>query len=429
MFPVRLIDTIIYLTMFASLIAAYPPKRNKRTCYLSVLPFTAAGIGLTLLEEKLPMGNTVVYLALFVLLGSVFGALFLSGRFTERLILLLMFICTFELCNGIMMYLEHYIQGAGVYFWRWKLFAVPFGMLGAYVVCRFALHPRHGLPWFCWLPIMIIAVLSIAQHLLPLIVIENAMTEEWLRYRALCSFLELSILYLAYFVCSRMSKYYETHLQLAVNQKMIDSQSQLVQESMRLNRELHRQRHEYKHTLAAAQALLDGKEYDQLAKLLQEQVASAPKSEDAIRSGNAVADAVLNQKASEAKSLHIPFAADVCLSPDLPLSNAELVSLLANLLDNALEASKAVEDPGIHVHIFPTRCYLCFSVRNRADCASIDGEDLQTTKSNREAHGFGLDLIRDIARAHQGVAQFTPRPDGEFVADVTIFLGNTTAPK
>ena len=38
-------------------------------------------------------------------------------------------------------------------------------------------------------------------------------------------------------------------------------------------------------------------------------------------------------------------------------------------------------------------------------------------------------LIRDIAKAHQGVAQFTPQPNGEFVADVTIFLGNTTSPR
>ncbi len=429
MLAVRLIDTVIYLTMLLSLIAAYPPKRNQRICYLCVLPFAVAGVGLTILEELLPAGNTLVYLALFVIVGALFGALFLSGRFPERLILLLMFVCTFELCNGFMMFLEHSIRGAGIVFWRWKLMGVPFVMLGGYAVYRFALHPRHGLPWFCWLPIMIIAVLCMAEHLLPLVAIENAMTDEWMRFRALCSILELCILYLAYFFCSRMSRFYENSLQLAINQKIFDSQSQLVQESMRLNRELRKQRHEYNHTLTAALSLLNRKEYGQLASLLQEQAASGSEPGSVIRSGNAVADAVLNQKASEAKSLHIPFETDVCLSPDLPLSNAELISLLANLLDNALEASQRVKDPFISVHIFPTRCYLCFSVRNRADCEQMNGEDLQTTKSNREAHGFGLELIRDIAKAHQGLAQFTPHPDGEFVADVTIFLGNTTSPK
>ena len=246
-----------------------------------------------------------------------------------------------------------------------------------------------------------------------------------MRYRAICSALHLFILYLSFFGYSRITRYYETHLQLAMNQKIFDSQSQLVQESMRLNRELHKQRHEYNHTLAAAQALLERQEYSQLADLLQEQVDAEVQSEDVIHSGNPIADVVLNQKASEAKRLHIPFEADVCLSPDIPLSSAELVSLLANLLDNALEASKTVENPSISVRIYPTRCYLCFSIRNRADCSQLDQNDLHTTKANRDAHGFGLDLIRDIAKAHQGVAQFTPTEDGVFAADVTIFLGNT----
>lgn len=427
MLRIRLIDTVIYLTMFLCLTAAYPPRRNKRRCFLAIVPFTAVSIGLTMLEELLPAGNTLVYLALFVLMGSLFGALFLSGRFIERLILLLMFTCTFEFFNGITIYLDLRLFGASTYYWR--LVDVPFMMLGGYAAYRFALHPRRGLPWFCWLPIIITALLSMAQHILRPASREIMHSAEWLSYRALCSLLHLLILYLSFFICSRMTKYYETYLQLAVNQKIIDSQSQLAQESMRLNRELRRQRHEYNHTLTAAQALLRRQEYDRLAELLRNQADAEATHEDTVRSGNPVADAVLNQKAAEARRLGIPFEADVCLSPDLPLSSAELVSLLANLLDNALEASKTVDAPRISVHIYPTRCYLCFSVRNRADCSHLDGDDLHTTKANREAHGFGLDLIREIARAHQGMAQFTPSADGIFVADVTVFLGDGTPGK
>ena len=427
MLRIRLIDTVIYLTMFLCLAAAYPPRRNKGLCFLAILPFTAASIGMTVLEELLPAGNMLVYLALFVLMGSLFGALFLSGRFIERLILLLMFTCTFEFFNGITLYLDLRLFGSSTYYWR--LFDIPLMMLGGYAAYRFALHPRRGLPWFCWLPIIITALLSMAQHLLRPASREILQSAEWLSYRALCSLLHLLILYLSFFICSRMTKYYETYLQLAVNQKIIDSQSELVQESMRLNRELRRQRHEYSHTLTAAQTLLRQQEYDRLAELLRSQADAEASCGEVIHSGNPVADAVLNQKASEAKRQGIPFKADVCLSPDLPLSSAELVSLLANLLDNALEASKAVDAPEIAVHIYPTRCYLCFSVRNRADCSHLDGDNLQTTKANREAHGFGLDLIREIARTHQGMAQFTPSADGVFVADVTVFLGDGTPGK
>ena len=151
MLRIRLIDTVIYLTMFLCLAAAYPPRRNKGLCFLGILLFTAASIGMTVLKELLPAGNMLVYLALFVLMGSLFGALFLCGRFIEWLILLLMFTCTFEFFNGITLYLDLRLFGSSTYYWR--LFDIPFMMLGGYAAYRFALHPRRGLPWFCWLPI------------------------------------------------------------------------------------------------------------------------------------------------------------------------------------------------------------------------------------------------------------------------------------
>ena len=47
MLRIRLIDTVIYLTMFLCLAAAYPPRRNKGLCYLGMLLFSAASIGMT----------------------------------------------------------------------------------------------------------------------------------------------------------------------------------------------------------------------------------------------------------------------------------------------------------------------------------------------------------------------------------------------
>ena len=111
-------------------------------------------------------------------------------------------------------------------------------------------------------------------------------------------------------------------------------------------------------------------------------------------------------------------------SPLQPLPPEAIAAIFSNLLDNAIEGSKTIDDPSISVQIYPTRCYLCFSVRNRANCSQLDADNLSTTKSSREAHGFGLDLIRDIARAHQGVAEFTPTAEDIFIADVTIFLGD-----
>ncbi|MCQ2509248.1 MAG: ATP-binding protein [Lachnospiraceae bacterium] len=79
----------------------------------------------------------------------------------------------------------------------------------------------------------------------------------------------------------------------------------------------------------------------------------------------------------------------------------ELVSLLSNLWDNAIEAVLQMKDTG-HQEIF-------FSVKKEDDGMSIllsnpyEGEpDFQTYKENRELHGYGLKIIREIIERKNG---------------------------
>ncbi len=52
------------------------------------------------------------------------------------------------------------------------------------------------------------------EHLLPLSPDMQYISDAWVHFHAWSSLLRLLILYLAYFVYSRMSRYYETNLQL-----------------------------------------------------------------------------------------------------------------------------------------------------------------------------------------------------------------------
>ena len=145
-----------------------------------------------------------------------------------------------------------------------------------------------------------------------------------------------------------------------------------------------------------------------------------------IVTNDTILDCAISDKRDLARKKQIVFTYNIPTGlPEIRMKDVDKIRLFANLLDNAIEGSKTIDDPSISVHIYPTRCYLCFSVRNRANCSQLDADNLSTTKSSREAHGFGLDLIRDIAKAHQGVAEFTPTAENVFVADVTIFLGES----
>ena len=106
----------------------------------------------------------------------------------------------------------------------------------------------------------------------------------------------------------------------------------------------------------------------------------------------------------------------------MPIQTSDLSSLISNLLNNAIEASRLVEAPEITVRIFPAAGYLCFQVRNRADAQTLQNNpQLATTKQEPEMHGFGLNIIRSIAEKYDGKAAFETNGD-YFTARIMLAL-------
>ena len=61
-----------------------------------------------------------------------------------------------------------------------------------------------------------------------------------------------------------------------------------------------------------------------------------------VKTGNAMADAILNSKISLAKARDIPVQVDAHIPVKLTMSELDLCVILGNLFDNAMEASLAL---------------------------------------------------------------------------------------
>ena len=59
----------------------------------------------------------------------------------------------------------------------------------------------------------------------------------------------------------------------------------------------------------------------------------------AVKTGNAMADAIINSKISLAKSRNIPVQIDAHIPVKLKMSELDLCCILGNLFDNAMDAS------------------------------------------------------------------------------------------
>lgn len=134
-----------------------------------------------------------------------------------------------------------------------------------------------------------------------------------------------------------------------------------------------------------------------------------------IYTNHPTADAILNMKRQEALSrgIHVNF---MCSDlKDMGLKDEEIIILLGNLLDNAVEAAEKCGSEGIiQVRIVREEHQLVITVKN--PCAGQpcweDGR-IVTSKPDGENHGYGLTAIQDIVCRHDG--SFVMKAEGDYV--------------
>mgnify|MGYP000523832960 CR=1 FL=1 len=110
-----------------------------------------------------------------------------------------------------------------------------------------------------------------------------------------------------------------------------------------------------------------------------------------------ILDALFNTKAAEATQKKISIDFEVNDLSNLPFDASDIVVLLSNLLDNAIEACQQYDkgDKAIHVMAVAQQDFFV-SVRNTSEPVVIINGSIPTTKPEPQMHGFGLANIRLI---------------------------------
>ena len=119
---------------------------------------------------------------------------------------------------------------------------------------------------------------------------------------------------------------------------------------------------------------------------------------------------VINLKCATAHKYQIPMDIQIVLPPHLSIPDHHLCSLVANLLDNAIEASRKIEDPKIVIEM-------------KMDPSMQDKAlTIRTTKADKKQHGLGRQIIDDIVRRYNGISTREIK-DGWYIASVMLELG------
>ena len=210
-----------------------------------------------------------------------------------------------------------------------------------------------------------------------------------------------------------------------IDRRIADYQRQLIethyQEVENMYRQMRGWRHDYRNHIQTMKVLASSGDLEGIRNYLDRLDTDLGTVDLAVKTGNAMADAILNSKISLAKSRDIPVQVDAHIPVKLKMSELDLCCIIGNLFDNAIEASLALppEERLIRVYMDMkgTQLYLSFTNFTAGGKREKQGGRFLTTKG--EGHGFGLVRIDAIVERLEGYLSRNSE-DGAFTTEILI---------
>lgn len=194
--------------------------------------------------------------------------------------------------------------------------------------------------------------------------------------------------------------------------------------SMRENYNIQRQRtHEYKNQIVCMDMLMKKKDYSKLEDYIGNISDGLDAQLDMVDTNNDVVNAIFNAKYYEAIKNDVLVVLKINDLSDIKISDNDIVTILSNLLDNAIGAAKQC-DIGkriVKIKMLYEDAVLSIAVSNSYKAEPVLTEDgyIRTTKKDREEHGWGMRNV--VATLEKYNAEYIiDYKNGEFVFSIIM---------
>lgn len=192
-----------------------------------------------------------------------------------------------------------------------------------------------------------------------------------------------------------------------------------------INGETRALKHDMKNHMLCLKALLDNYKNDEAIKYLANITAQIEALNMKINTGDTIIDAVLQQKYKEAQKNEVILEIEGKFIGELPLDSIDKCTIIANALDNALEACLKIPDPTkrkIQVIIEYNKNHIFITIKNSiGEKIKINNNTIKTSKNNKKDHGYGLENIKTSLRDYKSYFSIYYEEDA-FVLEIAITI-------
>jgi len=210
-----------------------------------------------------------------------------------------------------------------------------------------------------------------------------------------------------------------------IDKRIANYQRELIethyQEVENMYRQIRGWRHDYRNHIQMMKVLAANGDMDGLKAYLDELDTDLNTVDTVVKTGNAMADAILNSKISLAQSKEITVQCDAHIPVKLKMSELDLCCIIGNLFDNAIEASLHLPSEERLIRVYMdmkgTQLYISFTNFTASKKLMKIGKIYRTSKG--DGHGFGLVRIDNIIERLDGYLSRNSE-DGAFTTEILI---------
>ena len=189
-------------------------------------------------------------------------------------------------------------------------------------------------------------------------------------------------------------------------------------------------RHDYKNHVLCLRGLIAADKKDEALEYMNTMQDMSSVGKNKYHTGNVIIDALLDDKSDKAEKVRTKLDFEGVV-PSSGISNADLCVIIANAIDNAIEACSKDESENekiIKVDSDFRQGYFFLRVSNPMfEEVKFKGKNkVATSKADKEHHGFGVANIVHTAEKHGGTAEIST-DNGKFTIEVQLMLEQTYA--
>lgn len=214
-------------------------------------------------------------------------------------------------------------------------------------------------------------------------------------------------------------------LEKQIDKRIATYQRELIethyQEVENMYRQVRGWRHDYRNHIQALKVLTQSGDLSAISTYLDALECDLTTVDTVVKTGNPMADAILNSKLSLARAKQVQVFCDAHIPVKLKMSEIDLCCIIGNLFDNAIDASLSLPESERCIRVYMdmkgTQLYISFTNFTAVRKQKKFSGRFQTTKG--EGHGFGLVRIDTIIERLGGYLSRNSE-DGAFTTEILI---------